>query len=109
MSDSQRKQEQLNGICFCFLSGKSAVEAWQLLQQAYGDELVVKRRNVYLYEWFKKLKEGRTSTDLIPHGGRPSSSTTEINMNTIAAIVKEDGTLTVRDIAAVMGIGLISF
>ncbi len=86
------------------------VVTWQLLQQPYGDELSVKQRTVYKYEWFKKLKKGRMSTELIPHGGHPSSSTTEINVNTIAAPVKEDGsTLTIRDIAAVMGIGRINF
>ncbi len=81
----------------------------QLLQQACGDELVVKWWTAYMYEWFKKLQEGWTSTELIPHGGCPSSSTTKINANTIAVIMKEDGTLTVRDIAAVMGIGQINF
>ncbi len=80
---------------FLFSFGKSEVQKWQWLQQTYGDELEVKRRTVYMYEWFKKLKEWRTSTELILHGGRPSSSNTEINVNMIAAIVKEDGTLTV--------------
>ncbi len=104
----QTRTTQRNAICFCFLL-RSAVEMWQLLQQAYGDELAVKRRTVYKYEWFKKLKEGRTPTKLILHGGHLFSYTTEINVNKVAAIVKEDGTLTVRDITAVMGIGRINF
>ncbi len=61
---------------------------WWLLQNAYKDELVLSRRMVY--DQYARLKKGWQSADLLLLVGRPSTSSTDTNVNTIAAIVKEN-------------------
>ncbi len=85
---------------FCFLSNKIATETRQAVQGAYGEELSLSRRLVY--DWYRQFENGRQSCMLTPHGGRPSTALTEVNINTIAVIVQEVASLTVREIAALV-------
>ena len=45
-------------ICICFEIGKTATEMYQLLQQAYGEDAMVRTQ---VFDWFRRFKEGRTS------------------------------------------------
>ncbi len=73
---------------------------WQAVQGAYREELSLSRRSVY--NWYRQFENGRQSCMLTPHGGRPSTASTEVNVNTILVIVQEDASLTVREIAALV-------
>ena len=47
-------------IKFCFKLGKYAVKTFEMLEVAF-DELTMGRRRVF--EWFSKFKSGRTSVE----------------------------------------------
>ena len=63
----ERIEEQRVCVKFCFKLGKSSSETFELLQQAFGDDVLSRTT---CFEWFKRFKEGRTSvkdTDLVDH------------------------------------------
>ena len=43
-------------VKFCFKLGKSASETFELIKQAYGDDVLSRTR---VFEWRKMFKEGR--------------------------------------------------
>ncbi len=92
--------EQWCAVQFCSLSNKSATETWQAVQGAYREELSLSRHSVY--DWYRQFENGRQSCMLTPHDGWPSTASTEVNINTIAVIVQEDASLTVREITALV-------
>ena len=55
--------EQRISIKFCFKIGKTATEAYQLLQQAYGEDPIGRTQ---VFGWFRRFKEGRTSVESDP-------------------------------------------
>jgi len=50
--------EQRICIKFRFKIGKTAMETYQLLQQAYGEDAV---GHTQVFDWFRQFKEGRTT------------------------------------------------
>ena len=88
--------EQRICIKFCFKIGKTATETYQLLQQAY-DEDVMGRTQVF--DWFHRFKEGRTSVESDPCSGRPSTSRKKEMIAKVRTIVHNNRRLTVQEIA----------
>ena len=66
--------EQRICIKFGFKIGKTATETYQLLQQAYAEDAMDRTQ---VFDWFRRFKEGRTSTESDPRSGRPSTSRNE--------------------------------
>ena len=62
--------EQRICITFCFKIGKPATERYQLLQQAYGEDAMGRTQ---VFDWFRRLKEGRISVESDPRSGRETS------------------------------------
>ena len=58
-----------------------------MIQEAYGDQALSKTR---VFEWHKKFKDGQESLEDAPRAGRPSTSKTDVNHNTIDAMLQED-------------------
>jgi len=58
--------EQRICIKFCFKIGKPATETYQLLQQAYGEDVMGRAQ---MFDWFRRFKEGRTSVESDPRSG----------------------------------------
>ena len=58
--------EQCICIKFCFKIGKTAMETYQLLQQAYGEDAL---GCTQVFDWFRRFKEGRTSVESDPCSG----------------------------------------
>jgi len=52
--------EQRICINFCFKIGKTAMETYQLLQQAYSEDAM---GHTQVFDWFCRFKEGRTSIE----------------------------------------------
>ena len=50
------------------------METYQLLQQAYGEEVMGRTQ---MFDWFLRFKEGRTFAEGNPCSGRPSTSRNE--------------------------------
>ena len=59
------RTEQRICIKFCFKIGKTAMETYQLLQQAHGEDAMGRTQ---VFDWFRRCKEGRTSADRPPLG-----------------------------------------
>ena len=55
--------EQHICIKFCFKIGKTATITYQLLQQVYGEDAMGRTQ---VFDWFRQLKEGRTSLESAP-------------------------------------------
>jgi hypothetical protein len=52
--------EQRVNIKFCVKLGKTITETHEMLKEAYGDQCMGRTQ---CYEWFKRFKDGRQSTD----------------------------------------------
>jgi hypothetical protein len=53
-------REQLVCVKICLKFGKNAAETHQMLNQAFGDNSLGQTQT---YDWYKRFKNGRTSTD----------------------------------------------
>ncbi|KOC62535.1 Putative uncharacterized protein FLJ37770, partial [Habropoda laboriosa] len=83
--------EQQAPIKFVFKS-----ETYKLMQKAYGHDCL-SRAAVFL--WFRRFKEGRQSLEDDKREGRPSTSCTEANVESVRFLLANDLCLTIRLIA----------
>jgi len=95
--------EQRICIKFCFKIGKTATEAYQLLQQAYGEDVMSRTQ---VFDWFRRFKECRTSVESDPRSGQPSTSRYEEMIAKVRKIFLNNRRLTVREIADDCGISV---
>ena len=93
--------EQRYCIKFCQKLGDTQVETIRKIQQAFENEALSPTQ---IKQWFKRFKDGRASVESDPRSGRPSTSRNEEAMDQVREKVLEDRRLTVREIAAEMGI-----
>jgi hypothetical protein len=77
--------EQRDVIKFCFKAGLSATETLVLVQKAYGNEAVNQSDG---FRWYSGFREGRELVEDDETGGRPKSTRTEVNIATVADLVK---------------------
>ena len=92
-------EQQIN-LKFLVRLGKTPTEALKLLQEVYGDDTMSRTR---LFEWNKRLKEGREEVEDDHWSGRPSTSRTDKNVKRVRQKVRSDRRLTVRMIADELG------
>lgn len=90
------KSEQRVCIKFCQKLGDTCAATYEKIQRAFGDEAMSRAR---VYEWYKRFRDGRTSVDSEERSGRPSTSTNEVMVNTVRAVIRDDRRLTVREVA----------
>ncbi|UYV80686.1 hypothetical protein LAZ67_19001393, partial [Cordylochernes scorpioides] len=76
-----------------------------MLQTAYGDAVMSRRR---VFEWYKRFKEGREETADNERSGRPSTSTTPEKVDKVLELVREDRRITVKEVAEEAGISFVS-
>ena len=75
----------------------------ELLKQAYGGECMSRTQ---CYEWFKHLKEGRTSVSEDPRPERLSTSTDDCHVERVCEMSHGNRGLTVREVAEEVGISV---
>jgi transposase len=97
--------ERRVNITFCVNLGKTFTETREMLKQVYGDQCVGRTQ---CYEWFKRFKGGRKSTDDDPRPGRPSTSTDAVHVAQVGAVLRSKSRLTVREIAEECNIFVVS-
>ncbi|KAG5320519.1 SETMR methyltransferase, partial [Acromyrmex heyeri] len=73
-----------------------------MLTVAYG-EATLDRSNVY--RWYKMFSEGREDVNDEERAGRPSTSTTDENIDEVKKIVLANRRITVREVAEDLNIG----
>jgi len=95
--------EQRICIKFCFNIGKTAMETYQLLQQAYGEDAMGRTQ---VFDWFRRFEESRTSVENDPRSGRPSTSRNEEMTTKVRTIFRNKRRLTAREIADDCGISV---
>ena len=93
--------EQRINLKFLVRLGKTPTEAFKLLQEVYGDDIMSRTR---LFEWHRRFKEGKEEMEDDHRSGRPSSSKTDENVERARQKVQSDRRLTVRMIADKLGI-----
>ena len=93
--------EQRVNVKFCVKHGKSATETYHLLKKDYGDECLSRTQ---VFEWFKRFKEGREEIRDDQCPGRPSTLKTEVNIEKIGEIVRQNRRLSIRAITELINI-----
>ena len=80
-----------------FETGKNTfTEAFQMLQQAYGEDCL--SRTQY-HEWYQRFKSGRTPIEDDPKSGWPSTSMDDDHVEKVLAVIRQNCRLNVREVA----------
>jgi len=93
--------EQRIAIIFCSKTGLSVTETLVLVQKAYGNE-ALNRSNVF--RWYSRFRGGRQLAEGDERVCLPKSSRTEVNIDDVADLVKNDRRIASRMIAASLNI-----
>ena len=83
-------------IClkFCIANGISCAKSLKVLQKAYG-ELTLSKTCVY--EWYSAFRSGQDVVEDLPRFGRPSTSSTKVNIAKVKEMVTENRHLCLRE------------
>ena len=92
--------EQRINLKFLVRLEKPPTEALKLLQEVYSDDTMSRTR---LFEWHRRLKEGREEVEDDHRSRRPSTSSTDENVERGKQKVQSDRSLAVRMIALELG------
>ena len=76
-----------------------------MLTKAYGESAMSKKR---VYEWYKRFQDGREDVEDDERPGRPSTSTTDENVEKVKEMVMNDRRITIREVADDVGISIVS-
>ena len=101
VKNDSEKQDQRICIEFSFQLGKTSSETIQMMQKAFGNECMSKKR---IKEWYNRFKGGRTSVDNDSRSGRPSTTKTLDNIERVRFAIEGDRRLTVRELENDLGI-----
>ena len=71
-----------------------------MLRKAYGESAMSKTRG---YEWYKRFQDGREDVE---DDERPSTSTTNENVEKVKEMVMNDRRITIREVADDVGISI---
>ena len=88
--------EQRVNVKFCVKLGKSATETYGFLKKVYGNECL---SHTQFFEWFKRFKEGREEIGDDQRHGHPRTSKTEVNIEKVGEIVRQNRCLSIRKVA----------
>ena len=92
-------QKFFSQIClkFCIANGISCAESLTMLHKACGELTLSKTR---AYEWYSAFNSGRDVVEDLPRSGRPSTSSTEVNIAKVKEMVIQNRHLSLREISA---------
>jgi hypothetical protein len=95
------RNEERVAIKFCFKASLSATETLVLVQKAYGNE-ALNRSNVF--RCYSRFRDGREPVENDKRDGRPKSTRTEVNIASVAELVKNDRRIVSRMITESLNI-----
>ena len=93
-------------ICIKFCVKNEIVKCnkvWTMLTKAYSESAMSKTR---VYEWYKCFQDGREDIEDDERPGRPSTSTTDENVEKVKEMVMNDLRITIREVADDVGISI---
>ena len=79
--------EQRTFIKFCFKLRKTATECYEMLNTAFGEQAMGRSQT---FQWFSRIKTGRTSIDDDERSGRPVSSSMSEMIERVHQIIRKD-------------------
>ena len=82
--------------------GWKGTEIIQTLQTVYKDDAPKK---TFVYKWIERFRDGREAVENDENRGRPTTSKNNEKIDFVRNLIKEDGRLTVYQIAETVGIG----
>ncbi|KAJ8960882.1 hypothetical protein NQ318_020181 [Aromia moschata] len=82
-----KPMEQRDNLKFLGKLEKTFTEAYAMLKGMYGNECLSR---IQVFEWFKRFKEGRETTEDDPRPGQLSKSKTDENIEKISKLIRED-------------------
>ncbi|XP_050043947.3 histone-lysine N-methyltransferase SETMAR-like [Dermacentor andersoni] len=97
--------EQRYCIKFCQKLGNSQVEIIRKIHTAFSDDAMSSTR---IKEWYNRFKDGRTSVEIEPRSGLPSTCRNDQVIAEVNAVVTRDRHVTIREIAEVVGMSTFS-
>ncbi|KAG5338239.1 MOS1T transposase, partial [Acromyrmex charruanus] len=98
-----QKMDQRICIKFCVKNKIKCADAFRMLTVAYG-EATLDRSNIY--RWYKMFSKGREDVNDEERAGRPSTSTTDENIDEVKKIVLANRRITVREVAEDLNISI---
>ena len=90
-------------IKFCVKNEIKCNKVCEMLTKAYGESAMSKTR---VYEWYKRFQDGREDVEDDERPGRPSTSTTDENVEKVKEMVMNDRRITIREVADDVGISI---
>ena len=90
-------------IKFCVKNEINCNKVCEILSKAYGESAMSKTR---IYEWYKRFQHGRKEVEDNDCPGRPSTSTTDENVEKVKEMVMYDRRITIREVADDVGISI---
>ena len=88
-------EEQRTIVKFYVRLGKSIEEVTNDMVKVYEEKAMAPRA---IRKWVKRFKEGRQSTEDDQREGRPSTSTTQNQIEEVQRMVNDDPKITIRTI-----------
>jgi hypothetical protein len=88
-----RSDGERANIKFSFKAGKTATETFQLIKQAYGDNVLSCTR---VFEWFSRFRGGRENLEDDELSGRPTAVRTPDMIETVRELISTDRQMTLR-------------
>ena len=82
--------------------GEIFTNAYTRLRAVYGEQCMSCTR---VFEWFKRFRDGRASTDNNSRSGRPATAVNDENIATVNKLNRSDRRLTIKDIMTSLSIG----
>lgn len=92
--------EERANIKFCFKTGKTFSETFQLMKEVYGES--IKRSTVHL--WYQQFKNGRVSIENGEKSGRPRTSRDPDHVFQVRSLVRSNRRLTIREMASTLNL-----
>lgn len=102
MEENLDSTEQRYAIKFMQKEGETCTNAYNRLRKVYGEKCMSRTQ---VFEWFKRFRDGRTSTDNNSRSGRPATAVNEENIERVNELIRGDRRLTVKDIMTSLSIG----
>jgi len=85
----------------CIKLGKTFLETFQILQQAYGEDCL---SHTQCHKWYQRFRSGRTFIKDDPKSGWPFTSMDDDHVEKVLAVICQNHCLTVCEVAKEVGI-----
>ena len=90
-------------IKFCVKNEIKCNKVCEMLTKAYGESAMSKTR---VYEWYKRFQDGREDVEDDERLRRPTTPTTDENVEKVKEMVINDRRITIREVADDVGISI---